>query len=154
MTAFGMGVTAGRQSLLFGKGATGADSTTSKFIGRLLEFIPGDIVAGYVAVLPFLPVPDESYLPQWTTASVFLALAPIIVALGFIRERRLEKKAVWAWKEWPWFRLAAAPLAFAAWVFALPNSPVNDFGTVPGWLQSLVLVGTTIVVSAVAGAIE
>lgn len=88
---------------------------------------------------------NKSFTEEWIVAYVFLALSLLAVLGTFIGSYRKRNNRFPSAKEYPWFRIVAAPVAYAAWVVALPKSPILDWGTPPGYLLTLVLVGTTIV---------
>lgn len=135
MTAYALGRTVGDELRY------GADDSPSyqQFLGRLLEFIPGDVVAGYVVILGLLPASSSS-TAEWTTAIVFAVLAPLIVILG---SSTLGSRV--------FFRAAAAFVAFGVWVLALPGSPITG---ADGWLRSLVLVVVTILLTVIDQRLE
>ena len=113
------------------------DGGYQQFLGRLVEFIPGDVVAGYVVVLGLIPQ-DAGDVAIWVTAIVFLAITPAIVVLGAGTPVVFTRRLV--------FRAVAAMIAYCTWVVALPQSPVPD---VPGWLRSLLLIAVTIVLTPI-----
>ncbi|WP_432065533.1 hypothetical protein [Streptomyces sp. C10-9-1] len=154
MSAFGLGATAAA-SIDYGAGEAGADAATgplSQAANRLLLFIPADIVAGYVLVIGFMSTPTVDYSGFWVAAWVFLALAPFVVVTTYIAKYRTDRGGEWPGVgQYPWYRVIAAVVAFAAWVFALPSSPAQDLGSYPDWLRPLVLAGVTVILTGLDG---
>lgn len=145
MTALGLGLDAARPANV--RYLNGA-SERAKFVGRLVEYIPADVVAGYTAVYALVPKDDASYLGERVTLLFFLLLAPLLVAGPVVLKHRRDNNGAYpVWKQYPRFRMFVAPAAFAAWSFSLPGSPVTEGGSPPGWLQTLVLVGTTLLLA-------
>ena len=91
-----------------------ADPSVSEdsFFAKVVKYIPAEIVAGYVAAEGALEqaqdsVPLESLL--WIVSGVLLVLTPIWTYFATQQPG----------KPGPVFQAVVAPIAFAAWVFAL-----------------------------------
>lgn len=135
MSAYGLGRRSARKPLLYGSSST--DTEREPFESRLVAFIPGDIVAGYVAILGLLPE-DEGAAARWITSITFALLAPLVVVAVSRGRARQED-----WRL-PWFSAVASFVAFWSWVFALPESPFESLWTYDGWLRTLVLIATAV----------
>jgi hypothetical protein len=156
MTALGLGYSA-LPELVYGAGPTRPEFTPSvrgeahvggfdKFMGRLLIFIPGDVVGGYTALIAVTP---SNIWAQSLVALGFFILAPLLVYLGFGRKAKLADADL-SVEPLPWFRIIAAPAAFLTWVIGLPQSPVDALYK-SGFLKLAVLIFGAIIISALAG---
>jgi hypothetical protein len=91
----------------------------------IVTYIPTEVLTVYVAILGVLQIPNRtSYRPLWVTFYCFLAVTPLVVWLVY------TAKVIAAGKnlpllpnEWPLWEMFAATVAYAAWAFALPESP-------------------------------
>lgn len=127
---------------------------TADFLGKLVEYIPADIIAGYVAVYALVNGSDAQFREEWITALVFLVLTPFVVITAFVGEFKKQQQRRPSRHELPWFRIFIAPIAYSAWVFALPDTPARDWGDVTGFWQTLVLVATTLVLAGLGAVID
>jgi hypothetical protein len=156
MTAFGMGYSALQEVEVGAEGVATEPQLTlpqqsqsggaAEWRDRLLTFIPGDVVGGYTVVAAGIP---HSTKIAWAVAIIFTVIAPLVVFWG-LGAKAKEVGAPIPRKQLPWFRIVAAPISFAAWVFALPGSPADSLAADIGWLKSVVLVVVAIVISALA----
>jgi len=125
----------------------------------LVEFIPTESI-----VLFWLAVPAARSLADWLAEGkspasptaidwgmlvVLIALTPALLLLAFLSQLAREHKPRPPLRRWPWWRAAAATIAFACWVFAVPGNP---FVTEPALLMSA-WVGSTFV-SMVLGMLD
>ena len=115
------------------------------FFGRLVQYIPADVVAGYVVVSGFISEPPKPYTPGWITAGVFLAITPVLVIVGYLVAVRKQGAA----RKFPAFRIDAT-IAYVTWVFALPGSPFRNLGSYGSWARPLALVAVTVLLTAVS----
>ncbi len=150
MSAYGMGLTASGPEKTYGSlnEATGIDD----YLGRLLLFIPADIVAGYTVVIAFNSSSELGSRASWSIAAVFLALSPTLVIAGVLVRSKREHTPI-SLRDLPWFRVIASIIAFLAWVVALPASPFDSLFEVP-WFKALTLVAVTILLAAIAPLFE
>ncbi|MCX5042447.1 hypothetical protein OG921_04565 [Aldersonia sp. NBC_00410] len=151
MTAFGMGYSAlkevevGAESQL-APPEQSPSTGGAEWRDRLLTFIPGDIVGGYTLIAAMIP--DEIEV-AWAVAIIFTLLSPFVVFWGLsVKADEVDTRIPRS--DIPWFRIFAAPISFAAWVFALPGSPADSFGDQNGWMKPAVLVLVAIVISGLA----
>jgi uncharacterized membrane protein SirB2 len=141
MTAIGLGINAGTNRQLF---AVATDDTKAKFLGKVLNYIPGDVVAGYVAVIALTDSSNDQWGPEWLTAAVFFVLAPIVVVAFFFSSFKKTHNAKPTKSDYPVYRIIVAPIAFTTWVFSLPSSPFQDFGEIADYARTLVLIAGAI----------
>lgn len=110
------------------------------FVGAVIQMIPADIVAGYVAISALAP--SSTPLPQLIVAAVFLALTPLVVFVGYRNSphrTRLDRPPV--------ARSIIAATSFLVWVASIPLGPIQQVLGYPDWVRGLVLVVGTIVLS-------
>ena len=90
--------------------------------------IPTEILTLYVAVLATLEQVDKVGHGAWTAFVIFLACTPVVFWLIYATKIRNAGKPVPSSPaDWPIWEMFAATVAFAAWAFALPNSPFKTF---------------------------
>lgn len=142
MSALGMGRAAARADI----GTLGADGGPD-LLGRIVQYIPADIVAVYVAVFALVDTDDNIFTQEWIVAYIFLALTPFVIITAYISEVRKEQHRWPSVGQWPWFKIVVGLVAYAAWVFALPQTPALDWGDIAGLAQTLVLAVTSIVLA-------
>ena len=104
-----------------------ADASAAAAQG-LTKYIPTEAVALYTAILPFLvpeddPLANQDYTSRWWLAGM-VALAAVLWGVGVYRREVLTKGGSFSW---PKRRTAVVVLAFAAWVCAIPGSPLGSF---------------------------
>lgn len=112
-------------------------SRTSDVVSALVSYVPAEAIAAYVAVLPFMDPSSAdksstgqadaaahySYSGRWGLAAVVAILA-VGYAIGYraIAARQARQRFVF-----PLVPVLTTVLAFAAWIFVIPNSPFNEF---------------------------
>ena len=148
MTALGLGYSSLRhnEEWVFGSeestlALNPPEKQTEQFIGRLLAYIPADVVAGYTLAVALIP--SGANWP-WIIVGIFCALAPCAIYVG-ARTRAKNLNVQLERSNMPWYQLCVAPLAFITWVIALPGSPFDSLWP-GGGLKALVLgVGTVVI---------
>lgn len=94
-------------------------ATEDSYLAKLIKYIPGEIVAAYIAAYDALTgvsdVPIQT--AQWVVAAVLTVLTPfwVLYAAGAPGKTR------------PVFQAMAATLAFVIWMFAMPAGPFSHF---------------------------
>jgi hypothetical protein len=115
-----------------------ATSRTSDVVGALVSYVPAEAIAAYVLLLPFM---DPSSVSQTSSGEqpahsvtsfsgrwgllIGVAVLAVVYAVGYRKIAAIQAQHKFAF---PWIPVFATLLAFAAWVFAIPDSPFNDFG--------------------------
>jgi hypothetical protein len=155
LSAFGLGLEAGASrkagELSYGGSQTADVSGIQQFLGRLVSYIPADIVGGYVVVIGFISASAKSNTAQWVIAAVFLALTPVVVVTTYLSKvTDGDRKPA----RWPWYRVAGSAVAFCTWVFALPASPFDSIGGYAPWLRPLIMVVVTILLTCLAPVLD
>jgi hypothetical protein len=105
-----------------------ADRATSA-LGAIATYIPTEITVIYVAVLAAIATSDVTTMTgQWVTLWVTMALCPIVVwAVYAAKVRSGQGRLPVKWAEWPKLEMVFSTVAFAAWAFAMPESPFVEF---------------------------
>jgi hypothetical protein len=108
------------------------------YIGKLVKYIPAEVVAAYVAATGAVKTagasaPRESLL--WLVATGMLVVTPIWVLVA----------ATEPGKPRPAFQAGAAAVAFACWVFAL-GGPFESQGWYKPVYGTLVLIFATLII--------
>jgi hypothetical protein len=104
---------------------TGGAQDTQNALSALVEYMPSETVALYLATLSALPALQkvESHLGAVHVYWFFALATPVLFALIYIGKRRASGQPLLpTLAEWPWWPTAAATLAFLAWGLAVPNS--------------------------------
>jgi hypothetical protein len=123
----------GPKAKLSGGGTAGGEN----YPGRLVKYIPAEIVALYLSVRP-LPSPATRANALWWIFWVCLTLTPIYLILTTRKPRKGPQ----------WVQVALATIAFPIWVWAVGNGPFDPW-RVEGWVITLVLGGTTLLFGAI-----
>ena len=94
----------------------------------LFGYIPIEVITLYVAVLAAIHQAGKVTTPDWVVFWLFLVATPIVVWLVYgAKLKGLQIPLPFNPKQWPIWEMVAALLAYAAWAFALPNSPFTIF---------------------------
>jgi hypothetical protein len=137
MSAWGLGRDSGAGGF---RVANEKDNALQTFVGRVLTFIPTDVVALYAAAIAAF-VTDPTKGSSWLLVPVFFVLCPIAVAGGAFSAGESGK---W-WTRRTRFRTIVAPIAFIIWSPTVPNSGWEQWHVVaihPRW---------TVLICAIAG---
>jgi hypothetical protein len=87
-----------------------------------------------------------SFTSRWVGLTLF-AVVSSLLALGLTYGKARQSKQAFTW---PIFEMIVAPIAFAAWALALPDTPLLDIcGYSTAWGGFIVLV-TTVAIAVVA----
>ena len=114
-----------------GNGPPGAPPPADDFLGRLVKYIPTEIIALYVAVTGLVPKSD-AHPALMLIFIACLVLTPIYLWFG----TRDPAKAV------PYVQIVLATIGFAVWSFAL-GGPFEHIR--PDYVASIVLIFTTFI---------
>lgn len=138
MSAWGVGASTSEVRL--------ATPDAGSYVGRVVRWIPGDVVALYgAAILWVTPEPLAPSLALWWW---FVAAAPVVTLAGAFATRNLKKfDAV---------KAALAAVAFAIWSLSVPRSGWQQLGAIaanPGWVIAASALGG-VIFGLVASGIE
>jgi len=131
---------------------TGQVDSVTNLISQITRWIPTETVSVYVVLLALLaPVngSSPSFTSRWVLFAVMTAANPVVVIL--LTMARTDKGDVF---KLPVFEMIIASVAFAAWAFALPDTPLTS---IPGYSikwNPAILTGTTILIALLANALH
>src|ERR1700744_4735562 len=113
-------------------------------VNQITRWIPTETITIYVALLALLaPVAKHapSYQSRWVLLGIVTASNPVVVFLLTKAKSQTRKISM------PWFEMMVAPVAFAAWAFALPDRPLSSItGYQLKWNAAIITVTTTAIV--------
>jgi hypothetical protein len=122
-----------------GLGLNGDEKTALSFVGKLIEWIPADVVALYAALITALESDPAKADAKWLVG-VGVALALVAVPLGAWSGRsKLSDPKLW-FSRLVKKRTALAPIAFMIWSPTVPNSGWQDIK----WISENLAVTTAI----------
>jgi hypothetical protein len=118
----------------------------------IVTYIPTEILTLYVAIVAFLQSSEATKpgLTTWITFWAFLFATPVVVWILFATKVKSAGGSLPLHpRVWPWWAMIAATIAYAAWAFALPDTPFRAFDWYSGTLGGIAV----LVVSAGLGLI-
>lgn len=124
----------------------------TELLSQITRWIPTETITVYVALLALLaPLTGHShnFTSRWLLFSIIIAANPVVVILLTMAKTKTGD----AFK-FPIFEMIIASIAFAAWAFALPDTPLNS---IPGYSikwNTAILTGTTISIALLANALH
>lgn len=125
--------------------------STSLF-NQITRWIPTETITLYVALLPLLaPLAQHnpSYSSRWLLFWLITAINPAVVILLI-----MAKTPPGQTFSFPWFEMIAAPIAFAAWAFALPDTPLGYYPKYDTIWNAAIITITTTAITLVANALH
>lgn len=128
------------------KSTAAAPSPVDTTYNVLFGYIPTEVLTLYVAVLAAVQQEGHVTPTDWLAFWIFLFATPLIVWLVYgAKLKTLQKPLPLNFGAWPVWEMFAATGAYAAWAFALPNSPFTEFSWYSSGLSALaVLVVSTL----------
>ena len=101
---------------------------SSGALGALAKYIPTEVVALYTAACSAMAAATASPSTQRLTYWSFVAGTPVLFLLLLAGKRRRAQLSIFPplkefWSKWPWWKLIASTIAFAAWAVAIPSTP-------------------------------
>jgi hypothetical protein len=122
----------------------------TNWANQITRWIPTETITVYVALLALVApaaAHKTGFASRWTLFGILVAVNPVVVLL-----LAMAKSQTWHQVQPPVFEMIVAPIAFAAWAFALPDTPLNSVaGYSIQWNAAIVTV-TTVAVTLVANA--
>jgi hypothetical protein len=111
----------------------------------LFGYIPTEVLTLYVAVLAAVQKPSKVTSADWIVFWIFLAATPIVVWLVYgAKVKAANKPLPLSFGAWPVWEMLAATVAYCAWAFALPNTPLSVYSWYSSALSGVaVLVAST-----------
>lgn len=118
--------------------AMDSETKEDNYLAKVVKYIPGEITAAYVAAAGALEtakstVPLETML--WVVGAVLFVLSPIWILVATAESNKPR----------PVFHAVAAPIAFAAWVFALGGPFAFQQWYVPVYGTLVLLLATFVI---------
>lgn len=114
----------------------------------LFGYIPTEIITLYVAVLGAVGTEGAVTQSEWNAFWIFILATPVVVWLVYgAKLKNADIPVPLNFGAWPVWEMSAATLSFAAWAFALPQSPFNAFH----WYSSALSGVVVLIASAVLG---
>ncbi|MBA3866284.1 MAG: hypothetical protein H0X42_08050 [Solirubrobacterales bacterium] len=104
-----------------------AEAKLQDFAGKVLQWIPGEVIAFYAAITTIIVKNEEQAIGD--TGSIVLTVAGVILAAGFVTLAAFSNTS-----EKGWFtrrvriRSVLAAVGFAIWSLAVPGSGWNEIG--------------------------
>ena len=97
-----------------------------------------------MAILPFMvpkdvPLSAQDFTSRWVLA-IAVGVAGVLFAVGVYRRAVVARGDTF---RWPVLRTLTVLLAYVAWVFAIPASPLNDFHWYTSSLGAVVGIATS-----------
>jgi hypothetical protein len=109
--------------------ATGGTKDTQNALSALVEYMPTETVALYLATLAALPAArgEGMKLDATHVYWLFAFATPLFFVLIYAGKRRAAGLTLLPPpREWPWWPTTAATLAFLAWGLAVPDAGYFD----------------------------
>jgi len=141
-------VSLGRQSFLSREAATTTGGSakpadTTSTVQSIATYIPSDVLTVYIAAIAAFGTTTVGSPEAWAAFVVFLIASPVAVWASFATSWRASNSTLpLSPRQWPSFAMAASLLAFAAWAFALPQTPFAVFGWYNSAIAGLVVLIT------------
>jgi hypothetical protein len=133
------------------KPATQGGGTST--LAAIAAYIPTEVLTVYVAVVAAInpAVTGAGSTPVWVSFVLFLVLTPVVVWLVYAgKVRKAGKRLPVAPRRWPRWEMFAATVAYAAWAFALPETPFSTFAWYSTAIAAVVVLVATTALGLVA----
>lgn len=102
------------------------NNTVTNSLNLLVKYIPTEVITLYVATLSATPALQE-LIPGVQTRDIYWAftiVTPMLLFLVYVNKRATSGMTpVPEMREWPWWKLGAATVAFMVWALAVPGNP-------------------------------
>jgi hypothetical protein len=127
---------------------------STNLVNQITRWIPTETITVYVALLALVaPITSHFhshfYLSRWVLFSIIAAANPVVVVLI-----AMAKKTAGAAFKFPVFAMLIAPVAFAAWAFSLPDTPLSSLSGYSIRWNSAILTVSTVAITLVANALH
>jgi hypothetical protein len=150
----GLASVVGQQPSAEGKGPQPV-GVPSSVADQLVRWIPTETLTLYVAYIAVAKLPtapkgmklyQADFFWQWVGVFGGAAITIAFVVLLALGKARAAKEPY----RWPIFEMAAAAVAFVAWAFALPDTPLLTFDGYKTEVGALLVTGVTVIIAVVA----
>ena len=92
---------------------------------------------------------SPSFTSRWILFWLMTAANPVVIILLVMAKKQPGDKFLF-----PWFEILIAPIAFAAWAFALPDTPLNSISGYSVRWNAAILTVTVTAITLVANALH
>ena len=126
---------------------------STSLVSQVTRWIPTETITLYVALLALLaPIGmSSSFTSRWVLFGIMAGANPLVVIL--LTMAKTDSGSTTRFK-WPVFEMLIAPVAFAAWAFALPDTPLKAIGSYDIKWNTAIITVTTVGVTLVANALH
>lgn len=125
---------------------------STNIVNQITRWIPTETITVYVALLalvaPLAPH-SPSFTSRWVLFGLMTAANPIVVVLLVMAKKESGDKF-----KLPVFEMIIASIAFAAWAFALPDTPLSSISGYGITWNAAILTVTTTAITLVANALH
>jgi uncharacterized membrane protein len=125
---------------------------STNLINQITRWIPTETITVYVALLALvapLTAHSPSFTSRWVLFWLVTAANPLVVVLLAMAKTKTGDSF-----KLPAFEMIIAPIAFAAWAFALPDTPLSSISGYGIRWNTAILTVTTVAVTLVANALH
>lgn len=117
-----------------GAGANG-NAPVNNALSMLVKYIPTESITLYVAAISAAPALKSfsARINETLIYWLFAILTPVLFALIYLGKRKAAQLPPSPpLKDWPWWKLFAATVAFIVWALAVPGNPYVSGDTAGG----------------------
>lgn len=105
----------------------GESNTVTGSLNLLVKYIPTEVITLYVATLSAAPALQDVF-PYVRTNDIYWAftiITPLLLFLVYVNKRATSglRPIIPDRRQWPWWKLIAATVAFMVWALAVPGNP-------------------------------
>jgi hypothetical protein len=133
---------AGAEAHAAPRARAGVGGTVADALSAIETYIPTEVVTVYAAVTAAIDSSAaRTHTGQWVAFWLFLVLTPVANWCLFAAMLRGRQEPV-PWRpqrDWPWYGMVTAAVAFALWGFTLPGTPFAGFSWYNGAIGAPVL---------------
>ena len=101
------------------------DNRVTNALNALVGYIPTEVITLYVAALS-AEAALHSTVPAIDAATIlwfFVGLTPLLLLLIYLSKVAATGDKLPGPREWPWWKMVAATIAFFVWALAVPGNP-------------------------------
>ncbi len=101
------------------------DNRVTNALNALVGYIPTEVVTLYVAALSAEAALHSTFtvIDAATILWFFVALTPLLLLLIYLSKVAATGDKLPGPREWPWWKMCAATIAFFVWALAVPGNP-------------------------------
>jgi hypothetical protein len=119
---------------------------------QITRWIPTETITIYVALLALVAphtALSSSFTSRWVLFSIVTAATPVVVVLlGLAKASGIHDF------KFPVFEMIISPVAFAAWAFSLPDTPLSSLGGYDIKWNAAIVTVTTVAITLIANALH